>query len=525
MRRLVPAVLASLVLVANASAQTVTRVSGATPWPDGCGVTGQQTPSSEAEPSLAVDPADARHLIAVYQQDRFPVDGGALGNLAGVSQDGGDTFATATFPGLTKCTGGTRERGSDPWVSFGPDGSVYVAHLTFDENPALGTAGLAGPTQLASTTSTDGGRPWSGPSRIVDENIYDDREAITADPRQPGRAYVVWVRRLGSFGENGAEEFASTVDGGKTWSAPATIYTPGPLHLPDPILLHVLPDGTLLDTFLVIDVRSQIQDDPVPYDMFAMRSSDGGATWSTPVKIGTTPSTEPKDPDTGAPIRSLPIITTAVGRDGTVYSAWNEISSQSASVIHVSRPTDGGRTWSKPAMVAAPPGQAFLPSIAVADDGTVGVAWDDTRHDVAGDKQLTTDVWLATSSDGGRRWTERHLAGPFDSLTAAETSSTGVAGHFLGDYQGLVAAGSQFALAYAAAKPIAAEGPSDIFLARAPIAAPAPAAGLSRRLSLTARPHRIRAGRRPRVRFVARRGTVRARTVRIAFAGHVLHTD
>ena len=32
--------------------------------------------------------------------------------------------------------------------------------------------------------------------------------------------------------------------------------------------------------------------------------------WSTPVKIGTTPSTEPMDPYTGAPIRSLPIVTT-----------------------------------------------------------------------------------------------------------------------------------------------------------------------------------------------------------------------
>src|SRR3954454_14345203 len=115
MRRLVPAVLASLVPVANASAQTVTRVSGATPWPDGCGVTGQQTPSSEAEPWLAVDPADARHLVGVYQQDRFPVDGGALGNLAAVSRDGGATFSPpVTFPGLSRCTGGTRERASDP---------------------------------------------------------------------------------------------------------------------------------------------------------------------------------------------------------------------------------------------------------------------------------------------------------------------------------------------------------------------------------------------------------------------------
>ncbi len=507
-----------------ATAPGPTRVSGATPWPGGCGVKGTQTPSSEAEPWLAADPTDPRRLIAVYQQDRFPVDGGALGNLAAVSDDGGATFTTVAFPGLTRCTGGARERASDPWVSFGPDGTAYAAHLTFDENEALGAAGLAGPTQLASSTSTDGGRTWSAPSRIVDENLYDDREALTADPLHPGRAYVVWVRRLGAFGENGAEQLSYTIDGGRTWSAPRTIYTPQPLHLPDPILLDVLPDGTLLNTFLVIDVRSQVQSEPVPYDMFSMRSPDGGRSWSAPVKIGTTPSTEPSDPDTGAPIRSLPIIATALGRSGVVYGAWNEIDSSSQSRIRIARSPDGGRSWGAPRTVAAPAGQAFLPAVAVAPDGTVGVTYDDTRDDRRGDGELTTDVWLSISHDGGRTFAERHLAGPFDALTASETSSTGVAGHFLGDYQALVPLRSSFALAFAAARPLASTGPSDIFLARASTVAP-PAPGLSKRLSLVVSPRRVHAGHRTRLRFVARRGTARARAVRIRVAGHLLHTD
>jgi hypothetical protein len=154
-----PAVLAA----PAADAQSTAPVSSTTPWPNGCGVTGQQTPSSEAEPWIAADPRDPSRVVVVYQQDRFPVDGGSLGNLAAVSTDGGSSFSTVKFDGLTKCTGGVHERASDPWVSFGADGTAYAAHLTFDENQALGTAGLGGPTQLASTTSTDGGLPWSAP--------------------------------------------------------------------------------------------------------------------------------------------------------------------------------------------------------------------------------------------------------------------------------------------------------------------------------------------------------------------------
>src|SRR4051812_4920276 len=115
----------------------VVRISGATPYPQGCGVTGEQTPSSEAEPYIAANPADAQQVIAIYQQDRFAVDGGALSNLVSVSGDGGRTSRQLQPPNISRCSGGAKERTSDPWISFGPDGTAYAAHLTFDENPAL----------------------------------------------------------------------------------------------------------------------------------------------------------------------------------------------------------------------------------------------------------------------------------------------------------------------------------------------------------------------------------------------------
>src|SRR4051812_42888206 len=164
-KSIVSALIVAVMLPAAAfgDVESTVRISGATPYPDGCGVTGQQTPSSEAEPAASFNPRDPSQVIAVYQQDRFAVDGGALANLAGVSGDGGKTFGQVIPPHVSKCNGGAKERASDPWISFGADGTAYAAHLTFDEYPELAAAGLAGPTGLSSQTSSDGGHTWNDP--------------------------------------------------------------------------------------------------------------------------------------------------------------------------------------------------------------------------------------------------------------------------------------------------------------------------------------------------------------------------
>ena len=110
--------------------------------------------------------------------------------------------------------------------------------------------------------------------------------------------------------------------------------------------------------------------------------------------------------------------------------------------------------------------------------------------------------------------------------SASQTSSTGVAGHFLGDYQGLVAVPDGFGAVFAAARPLATAGPSDIFFARvAPTGGGAARRPLSRRLVLRVAPVRVRAGLHVHVRFRAILRGRPARAVRIDFAGHRLHTD
>jgi hypothetical protein len=102
-------------------------------------------------------------------------------------------------------------------------------------------------------------------------------------------------------------------------------------------------------------------------------------------------------------------------------------------------------------------------------NGTIGVSYDAFRPYVSGSSHVYTDVWLQTSRDGGRTFpSATRVAGPFDIRTAAMSESENV-GRFLGDYQGMVAFGDGFGIAYAASAPMAVAGPSNIFFSRAVI--------------------------------------------------------
>ena len=205
----------------------------------------------------------------------------------------------------------------------------------------------------------------------------------------------------------------------------------------------------------------------------AMRSTDRGDTWSEPQFIGTIPNpVAPHDPKTGSEIRAYPVVDTAVAPYGTAYVVWNEIFSESQAGIFFSRTSNGGRSWSPPGAVARLPAQAFIPNVAVARDGVVGVSWDDFTGDRRRDNKLTTRVWFAHSHNRGRSWSKQPVGGAFDILKAPETASTEVAGHFVGDYQGLAASGRSFVAVVAESRAIGrwaprkVRGPSDIFFAR-----------------------------------------------------------
>ena len=104
----------------------------------------------------AVNPIDPDNVVAFWQQDRWS-DGGSRGNVAGVSFDGGATWDIVPVPGITDCTGGPWERASDPWVSFGPGGTLHQMSLVFITDPPPGSERGFGPNGMAVSKSEDGG--------------------------------------------------------------------------------------------------------------------------------------------------------------------------------------------------------------------------------------------------------------------------------------------------------------------------------------------------------------------------------
>ena len=102
-------------------------ISGPTPFAAGCPGAFHDADKIDGlviEPAIAVNPANPRNIVATWKQDVSP-EFNARDDLVASSLDGGRSWRRTTIPGLTRCTGGTSDTASDPWVSFGGDGTAY----------------------------------------------------------------------------------------------------------------------------------------------------------------------------------------------------------------------------------------------------------------------------------------------------------------------------------------------------------------------------------------------------------------
>jgi hypothetical protein len=185
---------------ARAAVGPLSRITGTSPFAANCNRApqiGTLFRNAEVEPWVRANPANPRNLVAVYQQDRWST-GGAQGDLTSFSFNRGRSWHRPTPPPFTRCAGGNAvnggnyERASDPWVSFGPHGSAHQIALA-----------LAGPapnfptSAVLVSSSRDGGRSW-GPIKTLERDttvrLTNDKESITADPRNSRFVYAVWDR-------------------------------------------------------------------------------------------------------------------------------------------------------------------------------------------------------------------------------------------------------------------------------------------------------------------------------------------
>ena len=405
------------------------------------------------EPFLAVNPVNPKNIVVVWIQ-------GLLQDIiAATTFDGGRTWQKVPVP-FTTCSGGPYLGAGDERLCFAPNGYLY----------AISVVGMDLPTRgVAVCKSTDGGLHWSAPVTLAGPTglIPADIALMTADPADSRYLYAIWDGS--DSGHRGPAVFSRTTDGGQTWEPARAIVQTTPRDYVQFSQLLVLPDGTLVDVYQLVDVKDSGHGIQQSQSLQVIRSSDRGQTWSSPINAvtmlplygGPAGNNLTTDPDTGQLVQDVDNQSVAVDSHGNLYAVWGDgrFSNFQYNDIAFSMSADGGFTWSAPIRVNQTPlnippadRQAFLPAIAVAANGTIGVTYYDFRFNDA-NPGVPTDYWLAQCKPAftmapasPANWGNevRLTAGSFN-LEACGT----IGGSFYpGDYFGLATIGSDFVSAF-----------------------------------------------------------------------------
>jgi Neuraminidase (sialidase) len=182
--------------------------------------------------------------------------------------------------------------------------------------------------------SSDGGRTWSAPVTVFDRPASDDG-IVASGVTRDGSVMVAAVsytwngERYTTDGWIARTWFLKSNDAGRTWSKPVEVNS-GPLGWAYPFG-HILEesDGTLLLGGYGGPLPRVTEG---PQTSFVVRSRDGGKTWIDPVEIA----------------RGHNEVTMIKRRDGSILAVMR---TAAGARLNSSISRDGGRTWSAPAKV------------------------------------------------------------------------------------------------------------------------------------------------------------------------------
>lgn len=288
------------------------------------------------------------------------------------STDGGKRFsAPITVPGSPASS----LNAWDPSVAVGPDGTVYVAFMVSHSSQWY-------PVVAA---SFDHGVTFPQVTPLVppDTKNWGDRDFISVGPDGtlyltydygPNRTSVTFVcASNGSCGFSTGDVnvvMQKSTDGGKTFG-PMTHVSPGfPASGGDSAPLVVEPNGRIDTLFQDYPITNPTTYAMAPGVEEFTYSTDGGSTWSTPVKVGAS---------AGTMSLSEWWIDGSIAMDagGTLYATWDtqgtNADGSANDIGWVSFSTDHGRNWSAP--IQASTDGVNAPHIMEVTGGRAGIAY------------------------------------------------------------------------------------------------------------------------------------------------------
>jgi hypothetical protein len=413
------------------------------------------------ETAIAVDPNNPMRVVAGandYVSRTWPctINGtpcSALGDgYSGTyfSNDGGQTWGNVgtdpqhlgtLIPGVTRLAGGQYDAGGDPAVAFDSQGNVYYAGLGFDRTAAPNTVAVN-----KGTFDSSGQLTWSQPTFInqtTSPSTLNDKEWIAADSHASSpfhdRVYVSFTRFIFNPANGRYVQspifFVYSSDGGQTFSTPQNIssnvlYDQGSR----PIVGY---DGTL---YVIFEGATRLATLDSTY---IVKSTDGGATWSKPVAVAQLQDVLPLA-NTSFRVNSFPA--GDVAPNGDIYVAWSTLMSNSGglcptqtnngchSVAVYSQSSDGGASWSSPALI--------FPALDAANQTADGypVAQPDGSGELNAPAARRVDtLWPGVAiSPSGRVYMSAYAADVVSPWQTCQTPDAGAAGRInclaLGNY-------------------------------------------------------------------------------------------
>jgi len=395
------------------------------------------------EPFSVVSPTDPDLVIAGWND--YCSDWMGLG----FSIDGGTSWTNSLVPGYPADTSTEgmdspeyvrTNNASDPVAAFNRDGTrLYFGSISYN--------GFAGPktnsdvwvARYAVRSTSDPlyddypldylgtTRVGKGPSAANFQGRFNDKEMIEVDRTggpNDGNVYMCWTK-FPAFGSSQIY-FSRSTDGGSTFSNGIAISPARPGQGCD---IAVESDGDVYVLWRDFELSGSKKN----YGISAVRSPDGGQTFSKPVKIANLPQYTPFDTArdcgdgteacpsgfvfsrvplepriTSDPTGELPGIYAVIQQgdpstetdSATSYFTTGVPGRVSRGIVTVYRSVDDGRTWAGPFKVtAAPRGHQFFPD-ADALDGRLAVVWQDSREDPSYSVQLPVGNTTSATSSG-----------------------------------------------------------------------------------------------------------------------------
>jgi hypothetical protein len=425
------------------------------------------------ETTIAVDPTNPNHVVGGSIANEEPINGivrpfgrpptGAkfLDDYY-TSFDGGATWIGGQVPGRFVSN-------ADPSVAFDSRGRVFYGNVAYNLD-----SGGTPPGYVQVSRSDDGGVHFGTPAIVyrfsgtAASGADQPYIAVDSSPASPHRddVYMTWEQvrldKSGAFLE-APVLLSVSHDAGQTWSPAKEIsgsnpalcaFSNTPLPAdgrcrenqdPQPA---VAPDGTIYVAFENQQADNSAGGDPTRYQDLVVKSTDGGDTWSTPVRAsdlvryGNTDVQPFPNPLSNSAFETDLTGHLAVdpNRSGTIYIVWfdnrNGTPANTNTDVFLAKSTDAGATWSPPQVVSAAAGDQWHPWVAVAPDGTVDVMFQDRSYDAANSKYGITLARLQPgSSQFALQRVDTGLSDPNHSLWFSDPP--GGQASFIGDYNGM----------------------------------------------------------------------------------------